>query len=478
MKKAFCLILTLALALTLAACGGGTAPGVSGSKETYTELPLWPDSAPDESLIGMVAWELDTAEMLNGYELLSVSPSGEHILAMDLYMIAADVPTMLLYSNKAGVLAEKSRIELTEEQEKAARFARGCAPSDFSWSDNEQKILFSNWRSGIVMFRAQDIILLDFEAEAFVNLTGEPANSQSAESSVVNVLPRWSGNDIYFHRVSGKDKSSALMKLYTKTGTAESVVNLVRGDQIYTVTDSAVYNDAVYYIQYTAKSPLGSLCAAGSGGRRVLLGDVKLDRDTYMQYGGSLRFVQVSPDGRRLCLTTQPLQHPLSLIPGWIDSEAVPHSVFLYDLETDKIVDPFAAEELRPGNAHVSGAAFSPDGKSLLCAVRDLREPGLEAITKLYQIRLDDGSFDAVEVFAFEYSPQPDVLDWADNHCLSIFNSKSLSTSVLMPAAFWQYTGSTGEFTPMPPSVPHATPSNAETPAPAAAEPPSAGGAK
>jgi hypothetical protein len=143
---------------------------------------------------------------------------------------------------------------------------------------------------------------------------------------------------------------------------------------------------------------------------------------------------------------------PSSAISWVTNTRWIPcHNVILYDLENNRIVDPFIDDALQPDVVIVTGATFAPDGKSLLCAV--FGDGGIwymadYEISTLYQIRLDDGSFDAMRIFKTYVPAVPDMLSWLENNSLLIRSFEGIrpryTVQIVMPAAFERYADKQG----------------------------------
>jgi len=96
----------------------------------------------------------------------------------------------------------------------------------------------------------------------------------------------------------------------------------------------------------------------------------------------------------------------------------------LFDLENNTLADPFTDKALHPDVAIVTAADFAPDGKSLICSV--FGDGGIWIMNSfnefaLYQIRLDDGSFDAVRILETDtFGAPPSMFSWLENNSLWI----------------------------------------------------------
>jgi hypothetical protein len=94
-----------------------------------------------------------------------------------------------------------------------------------------------------------------------------------------------------------------------------------------------------------------------------------------------------------------------------------------------------------------TAATFAPDGKSLLCAIiGDGGEwtTGSYDKTALYQIRLDDGSFQAVRILKTDVLETPTKLSWLENNSLLIRGDgipPDYPVQIIIPAAFERFVG-------------------------------------
>jgi len=182
-------------------------------------------------------------------------------------------------------------------------------------------------------------------------------------------------------------------------------------------------------------------------------------------YFHGLFSVQISPDGRWACLTALDRrlasrdipfadfpQHPqadpgsaTSILTGlqWIPC----HSVIIFDLNTNRIVDPFIDNSIQPDCVMVISATFAPDGNSLLCAVLVddslwLTDSFFNKVT-LYQIRIDDGSFDVRRILTTAISDSLAeclILSWLNNNSVLMYSWRGIQPNRpvrnVMPSVF------------------------------------------
>ena len=126
------------------------------------------------------------------------------------------------------------------------------------------------------------------------------------------------------------------------------------------------------------------------------------------------------------------------------------HSVILFDLNTNRIVNPFIDSSLQPDVVMAISATFAPDGGSLLCLVLGDDSLWLSdsffSKASLFQIRIDDGSFDArrmlkttLTVPSVEYLK----LSWLKDNSILIHSWMGImpneSMQIVIPAAFGEF---------------------------------------
>jgi len=265
-----------------------------------------------------------------------------------------------------------------------------------------------------------------------------------------------------------RDWVTTLMGMNLGTGVQETLADLSspHGSPA-PVFDYAVHGDRLYYVHADAQEASGFYVANLDGRLRapVKLLDVRRMReDGTHPYMASLMSVQISSDGRWACLSVVDQRLMARDIPFADDPESpqpdprsatslvsglpwVPcHNVILYDLENNEIVDPFIERALQPHMVIVTGATFAPDGRSLLCAVLgdggDWRMFSFFDETTLYQIRLDDGSFDAIRVFQTDLptSQLPEIITWLESDSILIRSMSGIPplnpVQIAKPAAF------------------------------------------
>ena len=94
----------------------------------------------------------------------------------------------------------------------------------------------------------------------------------------------------------------------------------------------------------------------------------------------------------------------------------------------------------------VTAATFAPDGKSLLCAV--FGESGIWTMdsfaeTTLYQVRIDDFSFDSVRIFKTDVPATPTYVSWLKDNSVLIHSwdgpPPHYPVLLVKPAAFERF---------------------------------------
>jgi len=286
------------------------------------------------------------------------------------------------------------------------------------------------------------------------------------------VLPQWVDNEnIRFIRhdagaTSGFDVYLMGMNLMNRN--IELLADLSDDGKLIVILDYTVVDETIYYCDSGHPERMGFYSAKIDGGKSLpkqMLSTLKMREDNSHPGVRGLYSVQVTQDGRWACLTlldnrlisrdfpfADGLFHARVILgpnasveeleeaaiiwsqpdPGsavssltgrtWIPS----HNVILYDLVSDEIVDPFINRSLHPDVVVATGATFAPDGKSLLCMVLGdgdvWTSDSFFNVMTLYQIRLDDGSFDAVRVYKKELQDLsfPEKLTWLENNSLLI----------------------------------------------------------
>ena len=453
-------------------------------------------------------WEFDVDDIFD-YDLaiISVSPSGKYILAADQITIsagdrfAAGIPNSLgrlpdclyVFSRENRSYRLTYSIEINPDRDMEFSSTLGVAREDgVAWNEDETQALIT---VGLIQSRQffnnthSNIFLVDFAKDMYENLTMRKDSH--------NTLPQWADNDnIRFIRYEMEDDwRISLISMNIKTGREDVLSDLVydADGRPGIVHDYAVHGETVYFSRDVGGFDYSGFYSANisesRGSPRQLLGSLELREDIH-PYSRMISSVQISPDGRWACLTVNDqriAQRDIPLVdfdvrillgpdataqqveelreamglnephskfdPNSARSMAtglpwVPcHNVILFDLETNRIVDPFRDSALRPDVVIVTAATFAPDGKSLLCAV--FGDGGIWYMadynrTTLYQVRLDDGSFDAVRIFKTEVLSFPGRLTWLKNNSLLIDSEwygppPTYAVQITTPAAFERF---------------------------------------
>ena len=428
--------------------GAGNRPG------------YWLNEAPDAKTVETSLWEFNWDSIGEDEMLLSVSPSSNYILTADRSTMDVSrrlvygannmgwqVGHMSLYERQDDSYILKTYIDLDAERD--PEFNDTMASSDetgISWSVDEMRVLITGGvgrgQQAYARMFAANIYLVDFSRQSIEKLT----DYNFGETSVM--LPQWNEKDkATFIRNEGMEVIN-LMSINLETGRQEILSNLSDEGRIVFMLDYQIYGDYVYYIKDSAILEASGFYRAdlGAGGsdpvQLLSMQEVIEQYNLSSAYFADFFAIQISSDGRWACLTAQdkriivrdipmaddpdnPQADPssaISLITGlpWIPC----HSVFLYDLENNRLTDPFTDNSLRPDVVMATAATFAPDGKSLLCAV--FGDGGVwttdsEKETTLYQIRVDDGSFDAMRIFKTDLMYYtPDKLVWLGDNTLLI----------------------------------------------------------
>ena len=412
-------------------------------------------------------WDFESGhgEALGEHEyIISVSPSGKYVLTVDAALsssVQSGIPDnnfriddcyLALYLNNNGEYAQEARIgvdflsDLSWSNVYVANIGLNSA-----WNADESRVLLA------VGTRNEDssshVYLIDFANETIENLTQNRYESDLlVYSSCIDLLPKWiDENNICFIRYGFDDSgidhfdlgedamnsySMMLVRLISMnlfTGKLELLSDLSDMGRSAFVSDYEIYGGKVYFCRDAATyssemTGLFSACINGEEPQQTCLLNMQELRESndhpYMLGFTSLR---ISQNGHWACLTVhdQRINHrdfPLAdspLMPQPDPGSAtsitgrpwVPcHNVILYDLENDEMVNPFADTALNPDTAIVTAADFTPDGNSLLCSVfGDGGVWTMDSFDKfaLYQIRLGDGSFDAVRMCETDISAAP-----------------------------------------------------------------------
>ncbi|MCL2409108.1 MAG: zinc ribbon domain-containing protein [Oscillospiraceae bacterium] len=453
------------------------------------EPAYWPEEIPDRRTVETAIWVFDSEhsrELPDDEIILSVSPSGRYILTAARILevniqnrrpgnnMGREAEHISLYTNQNGRLSRMGRIYIDPDADLLWNdTVVGGDEANIAWSPDESHILMT---AGTIQNRQwitmadmnSDVYLINFAAGTIENLTGR--------YSEPDFLPRWIDDDhISFIRYELDWDNmwvASLMGMNLRTGTQEFLSNLSDDGRIAVIFDYKIHGDYVYF----SRDTFGSLETSGffasplNGNRTpptslLSILDIREIYDHWAVIG--LISVQISPDGRWALLTALdqrifaldipfaddpefPQPDPGSAMSRVTHMPWVPyHNVVLFDLHRNRVVNPFTDRALRPNVAIVTAATFAPDGKSLLCAV--FGDDGAWTIdgmneTTLFQIRLDDGSFDAVRIFRTDSDMMPTMISWQEDNSLWIrstwLSNPLFSRTILaIPAAFERFVG-------------------------------------
>jgi hypothetical protein len=494
--------------------GGGSAGG-SGGSSSPRGIDFWPRSAPDDETVDTSLWEFSLYDIGENEAILSVSPSGRHILTAERLSIdiasrfASGIPNHMgrqvayisVYTERNGVYALTSRIDIGSEADPALNDTLAVSDiNSIAWSGDETRALIS---VGLTTARQyfshthSDVFLADFTNQTFENLTGNAWSGNLGDGTPHNLSPQWADRDnirfIRYEPNEHRDYVISLMGMDLSTGRQELLSDLSDGGRFTLVFDYAIHGDLVYFTTIGSLDSSGFLSSRLDGGRTPptrLVSVINLRENNIHGYMTGFASVEISQDGRWACLTAMdprlyardiPFADGINVARMLLDSNAsqqeleeaaltlsqpdpgsavsmvtrlpwIPcHNVFLYDLRNDELVNPFTAAALQPVTVIVTAATFAPDGRSLLCAVLgdggEWTVEGFFAETTFYQVRLDDGSFDAVRIFRTDMTAiaLPESLTWLGNNSVLIrpfygappFEPVQIAT----PAAFARFVG-------------------------------------
>ena len=457
------------------------------------KISYWPESAPAAATVEKALWEFDIGD-INGESILSVSPSGKHILTADRITVDLSksntygVPNPLgkqvdyisVYTLTNGVYSLATQIDIDYDTNPALNNTLAMAYGEsIAWSEDETRALIAVGSSAYRYLGGShtNIYLADFEKQTFENLTGSDDEDQPSveDGGHINVLPQWiDNNNISFIRYEFVEYDEvthaqiSLMQMNMNTGKQTLLSYLNTDGRVMFIYDYKVLGDSVYFSK--GEGPLeasGFFVAKLDGGKTpetCLINVLELIEDNIHPHQRSFFSVQISPDGRWAVLTAIdtrilncdvpladdpdfPQPDPSSAKSPVTKRDWIPcHSVMLYDLKNNEIVNPFTAASLHPDVVIATGATFAPDGKSLLCAVLGDGGPWLTdrffKEATIYQIRLDDGSFDAVRIFKTDLIIPPDSMQliWLKNDSLLMQSWYGIppinQVQIVTPAAF------------------------------------------
>lgn len=447
----------------------------------------WPAEVSEDQ-IRSVEWRFDPADLrvegMGDLTVLSVSPSGQYIAAADRsrhspeHKNAADVANPLgrhpdavcLFSRQDGHYRLDKTIPVDAETQLELSSLLGGG-SEFAWSEDETRaVITGDWGPNSTSFISihfhSNLYLLEIADGSFRQLT---RNSQANEHCV---MPRWSGNDLvrYVRSSCENDWQNALCEMDVETGEEKKLADLYNAEGracpvlCWQIADQRVYYtvDVVSFHSGFYASPLGGTEADARCLIDISSELVETNRHPYCRF---LYPLEISPDGKWACIGALDLRVMTRDIP-LTDDETFPqgdpanaisirngrpwvpcHNVFLYDLEAERLVDPFVDGALAPTNVIVTAACFAPDGQSLLCAVFGDGGPWKTSDctrATFYQISLADGNFTAVRVFETELESSlwfPKGIRWQANNVLCIPTDVAplYPVQMMRPAVFRQY---------------------------------------
>ena len=443
-------------------------------------IAVFPASAEDLQWLGNVSdiealvstlWEFDRGQIGEDEFILSVSPSGQYILAMDRgeMNISGNVRTaknnlgmkighISLYRNQNGVYVPAGRISIDIDTEfELNETVATCGVDGVAWIGEEPRLLLTtgvNGFSGAYGRADAAIYLVDFVELSTVNLTGDASGQENAARRIADLMPTcMDGVSAHFIRYEMDDKEiwkTSLMRLNLKTGEQQLVADLSDEGRLVVVSDYDILANTMYYTTLDIQKEFSGLYMVDLGGEAsppsLMLGYTQMQE----QYGytGFRGFtsVQISPNGRTLCLSTYDDLFMTRKSMSY-------HIVILYDLISNEVVDPFAHNEvfsleterfsivpdkreleITMGLIPVTAATFAPDGGSLLCVWSE------ESISILFQITLDNDSFDTTCVHIMETDSWPFSLKWWENDIIQTYSAGDPrsydSMKLLIPATF------------------------------------------
>ena len=460
------------------------AAGAIVTKMFFLGTSYWPKEAPDTRTVKSAIWEFDSGDIEKGLTIISVSPSGKYILAADQVTqnlpesFAAGIPNpygylpdcLYVYTNQDGEYTQTGSIEVDVDADLELSSTLGvCRDDGVAWNEDETLAIISGWNlkyQNHLSSTHSNIYLVDFSKQEFTKLT------DSDDEASHNLFPKWIDNDnirfIRWEIDSDNMATASLMGMDLKTGSEDLLSDLSVGEgRLSFVLDYEIDGESVYFSTSCADLEYSGFYAAkldaGKTSPTCLLSIAELREDNIHPYIGVFSSVEVSADGRWVCLSAGydqrfmardiplidypefPQSDPSSAISLTYGTDWVPcHNVFLYDLENDELADPFVDDRLQPDVVIATAATFAPDGKSLICAVfGDGGRWKLDSFneTTLYQIRLDDESFEAVRIFETDVLETPIKLSWLGNNSL-LFPTDSPPTypvQIMIPAAFEEF---------------------------------------
>ena len=422
----------------------------------------WIGTTPDEETLKNSIWEFDGEQIGEGEVILSISPSCKYILTakrdrMDISMgnsinrLGWIVDNISLYTNQNGAYTLTCRVDMSVDAAPDLNDTLAvCDDDGVAWVGDEPRLFLTvgvNHIKSSYLAASSSIYFVDFLERSIVNLTGFDSAQESMPNGHLDLLPRCDNQgNLYFIRYEHGAEHMliiSLMRFNMTTGELRLALDLSEEGRRAFINDYKLFKDKVYYSLDAFRSEFSGLYRGdlhNNESSPVLLLSLADMREQYGHTGFSFfTSVQISPNGRLLCLSADDRYIHRRVIPAY-------NIVSLYDLESNLLIESFADKVLKEDSGIITAAAFAPDGNSLLCVLYDWPE-GNNA--SLYQIRLDNGSFDTVRVYSTDFM-FPAALSWHENHIIEIsavINSRSLGfVKLLIPGAVEQYAdnGKTG----------------------------------
>ena len=361
-----------------------------------------------------VEWSFDTSTLTtaDGITLstISVSPSGRYIACADRTKQNMESRNAAGAANPMGrlpdalCLFERSDegyelyksipIDTDNMLELSSMIGGGSA---IAWSPDESRLVIAPaWIPGsdtivYLQLTHSNLYLLDVETAEFTQLTFNTAECTHC------ALPAWKDKGtVRFVRMQNLFggiwnslceisldtlRETNLAGLFSNNGSACAIYSWATvGESIYYALNAIYPEKSGFYT-----TPFGGFSADAKCLVSVENDLVQTEMHPYCRNVGVFR-VEISPDEKLACLSVvdnrafnrdfplvdapQPQSDPAKAVSPVSGRPWVPcHNVFLYDIENEKLIDPFTDASLDPAKAIVTGACFGPDGQSLICAV-------------------------------------------------------------------------------------------------------------
>ncbi|MCL2366895.1 MAG: hypothetical protein FWC75_07625 [Oscillospiraceae bacterium] len=466
--------------------------------DNLTHKSYWFGAQPDISVISSALLEIDLYSIYERERILSVSPSGNFILTVNLgypdisNRLAYGLPNgfgwqvgyVAIYSLSDDSFQLDRRIYIDPVDDPALSGTLASSGHDgIAWNDDERQILIASSHLELHSFfvsTRSEIFLLDIENQTFEDLTGLDDWMPTRH----NILPQWTGsNSFMFVRYeAGQDEDliSSLMSMDINTGEETLLSDLsYDGRPWFTLSDYRVFGDIVYAVSVSGLFSIRLDEGVSSPQRLKDISDLR-EKEWMLD---AFTSVQISPDGRWALLTAtdrriwsrdfpfadgrhiarwsypdaseeelevlaeryaQPdPRDAVSMLTGlqWIPH----HAVILFDIENNRMVDPFISRDLQPYVVVAAGATFAPDGSSILVSVLGdggvwMPDTFFDEVT-LFQIRIDDESFDAMRIFKTELEDSPpEMVLWFGNNLIAMRSwggrLPNMPVQLVIPAAF------------------------------------------